>query len=408
MRATVKALADPIRVGTDRLDAIDGPAIFAANHHSHLDAPLLLTSIPEPWRHKIVVGAAADYFFRNRVTSAALGAGHRRLPDRAVEGQPPVGRPGGRAAGRRVEPADLPRGRPLPRRLGPGPPRRRRLPVRPHRRARRARAHRGHRTASSPRATSGPGPARPRSPSARPLCRWRARTPPASPPASRPPSPTLADEAGTDWWTSRRRAAAGTTPSLTGPGTSSGAGPGPSATAKGRLAVARAPPAGPSCRCTTWSSSAAGRAGRSSPPGCREDPARRVVLLEEGADDRAYDERVRDPRRCLELFGGGGHGEPFTMTAATPDRHGAGPGSGGTSAVNFLAAVRGKPADYDGWGLDGWRGTTSAAVRAGRGACSACAGGTGALARRRGVRRRRARRRWCCRRPATRTATGAR
>ena len=44
----------------------DGPVIFAANHHSHLDTPLLLTSIPEPWRHKVFVGAAADYFFRTR------------------------------------------------------------------------------------------------------------------------------------------------------------------------------------------------------------------------------------------------------------------------------------------------------------------------------------------------------
>ncbi len=53
----------------DRLAATKGPVIFAANHHSHLDTPLLLTSIPEPWRHKVIVGAAADYFFGTRVTS---------------------------------------------------------------------------------------------------------------------------------------------------------------------------------------------------------------------------------------------------------------------------------------------------------------------------------------------------
>ena len=49
-----------------------------ANHHSHVDTPLLVTSIPEPWRHKLFVGAAADYFFRTPATSAlsalALGA----------------------------------------------------------------------------------------------------------------------------------------------------------------------------------------------------------------------------------------------------------------------------------------------------------------------------------------------
>ncbi len=71
LRLTVQALAAPTVAGRDRLDALDGPVVFAANHHSHLDAPLLLTAIPEPWRHRVVVAAAADYFFTNRATSAA-------------------------------------------------------------------------------------------------------------------------------------------------------------------------------------------------------------------------------------------------------------------------------------------------------------------------------------------------
>ncbi len=78
MKVAVSAIAAPDRRGEDRLLTMHGPAIFAANHHSHLDTPLMLTSIPEPWRHKIVVGAAADYFFSSRVTSAvsalAIGA----------------------------------------------------------------------------------------------------------------------------------------------------------------------------------------------------------------------------------------------------------------------------------------------------------------------------------------------
>ena len=78
MRLTVAALASPDRRGSDRLDDVDGPLIFAANHHSHIDTPLLITSIPEPWRHKLVVAAAADYFFGTRVTGAvsalAIGA----------------------------------------------------------------------------------------------------------------------------------------------------------------------------------------------------------------------------------------------------------------------------------------------------------------------------------------------
>lgn len=70
MRLAVLGLAAPDRRGQDRLASLQGPAIFAANHHSHLDTPLLLTSIPEPWRHRILVGAAADYFFGTRLTSA--------------------------------------------------------------------------------------------------------------------------------------------------------------------------------------------------------------------------------------------------------------------------------------------------------------------------------------------------
>lgn len=70
MRLGVEALASPRRRGTDRLSDLDGPAVFAANHHSHIDTPLLLTSVPDPWRHKMAVGAAADYFFGTRLTAA--------------------------------------------------------------------------------------------------------------------------------------------------------------------------------------------------------------------------------------------------------------------------------------------------------------------------------------------------
>jgi 1-acyl-sn-glycerol-3-phosphate acyltransferase len=55
--------------GLDRLDGVEGPVIFAANHHSHVDTPLLLSQIPEPWRHHLAIGAAADYFFGTRVTA---------------------------------------------------------------------------------------------------------------------------------------------------------------------------------------------------------------------------------------------------------------------------------------------------------------------------------------------------
>jgi 1-acyl-sn-glycerol-3-phosphate acyltransferase len=86
VRPGLRLLASPEILGMDRLETLRGKgddapaqnAIFAANHHSHIDTPLLLSCIPEPWRHELFVGAAADYFFRTRTTSAlsalAIGA----------------------------------------------------------------------------------------------------------------------------------------------------------------------------------------------------------------------------------------------------------------------------------------------------------------------------------------------
>jgi 1-acyl-sn-glycerol-3-phosphate acyltransferase len=75
MRLMVGGLADPDITGLDRLadyrrraDTDDGdddpqPLIFAPNHHSHLDTALMLRAVPFTWRRKLVVAAAADYFF---------------------------------------------------------------------------------------------------------------------------------------------------------------------------------------------------------------------------------------------------------------------------------------------------------------------------------------------------------
>lgn len=49
--------------GLDIFDDLDGPVIFIANHSSHLDTALLLTTLPIEWQRKVAVGAAADYFF---------------------------------------------------------------------------------------------------------------------------------------------------------------------------------------------------------------------------------------------------------------------------------------------------------------------------------------------------------
>ena len=49
--------------GLEVLEDLRPPVIFVSNHASHLDAPLVLCSLPEGWRERTAVGAAADYFF---------------------------------------------------------------------------------------------------------------------------------------------------------------------------------------------------------------------------------------------------------------------------------------------------------------------------------------------------------
>lgn len=71
-RPLIQAVASPEVDGLDRIAHLDEPVIFAANHASHVDAPLILSVIPERWRHKMFVAGAADYFFDTRVKAAAF------------------------------------------------------------------------------------------------------------------------------------------------------------------------------------------------------------------------------------------------------------------------------------------------------------------------------------------------
>jgi 1-acyl-sn-glycerol-3-phosphate acyltransferase len=66
-RPIVRLVARPRIEGHDRIAAVKGPVVFAANHASHLDTPLVLTSLPERFRHHTVVAAGADYFFNTRL-----------------------------------------------------------------------------------------------------------------------------------------------------------------------------------------------------------------------------------------------------------------------------------------------------------------------------------------------------
>lgn len=49
--------------GAENLRFVKAPAIFVANHQSHLDTPVLLSALPVRFRHRMIIGAAADYFF---------------------------------------------------------------------------------------------------------------------------------------------------------------------------------------------------------------------------------------------------------------------------------------------------------------------------------------------------------
>ncbi|CAA9264488.1 MAG: 1-acyl-sn-glycerol-3-phosphate acyltransferase [uncultured Acidimicrobiales bacterium] len=66
-RPLLRLVARPKIEGADRIAAVAGPVVFAANHASHLDTPLVLTSLPDRFRHHTVVAAGADYFFDTRL-----------------------------------------------------------------------------------------------------------------------------------------------------------------------------------------------------------------------------------------------------------------------------------------------------------------------------------------------------
>ena len=61
----------PVVHGREYLDSVRGPAIFVANHSSHLDTPLILGALPRRITENLAVGAAADYFFDSRTVAAA-------------------------------------------------------------------------------------------------------------------------------------------------------------------------------------------------------------------------------------------------------------------------------------------------------------------------------------------------
>lgn len=88
-----------------------------------------------------------------------------------------------------------------------------------------------------------------------------------------------------------------------------------------------------------------------------QDPGLHVTLLEAGGPDD-YGDEILDSRRAPEVWSTLANATVTLMAAPTgPIPMIQGHVTGGTSAVNYLATVRGQPEDYAGWeaaGLPGW------------------------------------------------------
>jgi 1-acyl-sn-glycerol-3-phosphate acyltransferase len=217
----VARLVAPTTVrGDEHLRHLEAPVIFVANHASHLDTPLLLTTLPARFRHRAVVAAAADYFFDRRWKAALWSFSlaaipiersrvNRRSMDTAAElvdeGWNLVIFPeGGRSPDGWAQPFRPASAAYLARRTG--------RPVVP--------VHVQGTRDVLPKAVAGRAPVR-RSPVS--VVFGTPITPDDGEDARRLNArieravAVLADEVGSDWWTARRRAAQGQTPSLAGP-----------------------------------------------------------------------------------------------------------------------------------------------------------------------------------------------
>lgn len=93
VRLTARVIASPEILGTDRLADLAAledapPLIFAPTHHSHLDTGLMIRAVPATWRRKLVVAAAADYFFDKRWKATMSALSLNAIPiDRELTGR---------------------------------------------------------------------------------------------------------------------------------------------------------------------------------------------------------------------------------------------------------------------------------------------------------------------------------
>lgn len=88
----VDRYCDPLTVrGVHNLQALDGPAIFVANHQSHMDTLVLFEAMPERVKRNLYFGAAADRWFVNGKKKLVLQPWYQSM----VLGNFPIVRGGG-------------------------------------------------------------------------------------------------------------------------------------------------------------------------------------------------------------------------------------------------------------------------------------------------------------------------
>jgi 1-acyl-sn-glycerol-3-phosphate acyltransferase len=66
--------------GLDELRQLDGPALIVANHASHLDTAVLVSTLPAKRRRRTAVGVASGYFFDSWVRTGASAIAFNAFP----------------------------------------------------------------------------------------------------------------------------------------------------------------------------------------------------------------------------------------------------------------------------------------------------------------------------------------
>ncbi len=66
--------------GSEQLLSLKDPVILVANHTSHMDTPVILSALPRSLRKRTAVVAAADYFYKNRLTAWAASMIFNTVP----------------------------------------------------------------------------------------------------------------------------------------------------------------------------------------------------------------------------------------------------------------------------------------------------------------------------------------